>query len=56
MYGVSEFWLIEPYARTVTVLTPGADGYHAHAVHGAGGTLTSPTLAGFSLNLSELFQ
>ena len=55
-HGVSEFWLIDPYARTVTVMTPGADGYHAHAVHGEGDTLTSPTLAGFSLNLSELFQ
>ena len=55
-YGVSEFWLIDPYARTVTVLTPGADGYDALAVHGEGSTLTSPTLAGFSLNLSELFQ
>ena len=44
------------HARTVTVLTPGADGYHAHAVHGEGSTLTSRTLAGFSLNLRELFQ
>ena len=54
-HGVSELWLIDPYARTVTVLTPGADGYDAHAVHGEGDTLTSPTLTGFSLDLSELF-
>ena len=55
-HGVSEFWLVDLEARTVTVLILGADGYDAPAVHGAGDTLTSPTLAGFSLNLSELFR
>lgn len=54
-HGVSECWLIDPSARTATVLTLGADGYDTHAVHGEGDTLTSPTLAGFSLNLGELF-
>ena len=54
-HGVPELWLVDPYAGTVTVLTPGADGYDVHAVHDDGDTLTSPTLAGFRLNLSELF-
>ena len=54
-HGVSEFWLVDPYARTVTVLILGADGYDTHAVHGEGDTLLSPSLAGFTLNLSELF-
>ena len=54
-HRVGEYWLIDPYAKTVTVLTLGASGYNTHAVYGEGDTLTSPTLAGFALNLSDLF-
>ena len=54
-HGVREYWLIDPYAKTATVLILGANGYNTHAVFGAGDTLTSPTLAGFSMNMSDLF-
>ena len=54
-HGVGEYWLIDPYAKTATVLMLGANGYNTHAVFGEGDTLTSPTLAGFALNLSDLF-
>ena len=54
-YGVPEYWLVDPYAKTITILRLGADGYNVHAVYGEGDALSSPTLAGFSLNLSELF-
>ena len=54
-HGVGEYWLIDPYAKTATVLILGANGYDTHAVYGEGDTLTSPTLAGFALNLSDLF-
>ena len=54
-HAVREYWLIDPYAKTVTVLMLGANGYDTYAVYGEGDTLTSPTLAGFALNLSELF-
>ena len=54
-HGVREYWLIDPYAKTITVLILGANGYNTHAVYGEGDTLTSPTLAGFALNLSDLF-
>ena len=54
-HGVREYWLIDPYAKTATVLTLGANGYDTHAVYGEGDTLTSPTLPGFALNLSDLF-
>ena len=54
-HGVREYWLIDPYAKTATVLILGANGYNTHAVYGEGDTLTSPTLPGFALNLSELF-
>ena len=54
-HAVGEYWLIDPYAKTATVLILGANGYNTHAVYSEGDTLTSPTLAGFSLNMSELF-
>ena len=54
-HGVGEYWLIDPYAKTVTVLILGANGYNTHAIYGEGDTLTSPTLPGFALNLSDLF-
>ena len=54
-HGVKEYWLVDPYAKTITVLILGADGYSAYAVFGEGDILTSPTLPGFALNLSELF-
>ncbi len=54
-YGVPEYWLVDPYAKTITILRMGADGYNVHAVYGEGDTLSSPTLAGFALNLGEMF-
>ena len=54
-HAVREYWLIDPYAKTATVLILGANGYNTHAVFGEGDTITSPTLAGFALNLSDLF-
>ena len=54
-HGVGEYWLIDPYGKTATILILGANGYDTHAVYGEGDTLTSPTLAGFALNLSDLF-
>ena len=54
-HGVREYWLIDPYGKTATVLILGANGYNTHAVLGEGDILTSPTLPGFALNLSDLF-
>ena len=49
-HGVGEYWLVDPYAKTITVLLLGAGDYDAYAVFGEGDILTSPTLAGFALN------
>ena len=54
-HGVREYWLIDPYGKTVTVLILGANGYDTYAVFGEDDTLTSPTLPDFALNLSDLF-
>ena len=54
-HGVGEYWLVDPYAKTITVLILGANGYDTHAVYGAGDTLTSPTLPGFNVDVSLIF-
>ena len=54
-YRVGEFWLVDPYARNITVLTLGNHGYETAGIYGEGDTLTSPTLPGFALNVSDLF-
>ena len=54
-YGVQEYWLVDPDTRTVTVLRQGAAGFTVVDRYGAGETLTSPTLPGFTVNLNDLF-
>ena len=54
-HGVPEYWLIDPYAKTIIVLILGADGYDTRAVYGASDTLASPTLPGFSPDVSLIF-
>ena len=53
--GVREYWLADPEAQTVTVLLLGENGYEIAGIYAKGGTLTSPTLEGFSIDLSEIF-
>ena len=54
-YGVREYWLVDPDTRTVTVLLLDEDAFVEIARYGAGQTLTSPTLAGFTVNLDDIF-
>ncbi len=54
-YGVSEYWLVDPDARTVTVLRLDDGAFAEVAYYGAGQTLTSPTMAGFTVNLDDIF-
>ena len=55
-HGVSEYWMVDPYAKTVTVLTLDEGRYETAAIYSEGQTLTSPTLPGFTLSLGEIFQ
>ncbi len=52
-HGVKEYWLVDPDARTVTVLGLGAGDFEVVGVYGEGQTMSSPTLSGFSAGLDE---
>ena len=54
-HGVKEYWLVDPDARTVTVLRLGEDAFEVEAIYGEGQTMSSPTLTGFSVGLNEIF-
>ncbi len=54
-YGVQEYWLVDPDARTVVVLRLGAGAFAVEAIYGEGQTMTSSTLGGFSADLNEIF-
>ena len=54
-YGVSEYWLVDPDARTITVLLLDDGAFAEAARYGTGQTLTSPTLPGFTANLDDIF-
>lgn len=53
--SVQEYWLVDPEARTITVLLLGEDGYAEAATYTEGHTLTSPMLEGFAADLDEIF-
>ena len=54
-YGVQEYWLVDPDTRTVTVLLLDAGAFAEVACYGAGQTVTSPTLPGFTASLDDIF-
>lgn len=54
-HGVAEYWLVDPDDRNVTVLTLRDGAYLTAGIYRESGTLTSPTLPSFTLNLADLF-
>jgi len=53
--GVLEYWLVDPDAETVEVLTASAQGLVHHATYRRGDILTSPLLAGLAIELEAIF-
>ncbi len=53
-HGVSEYWIVDPAAKDITVLLLGECGYEGVDTYGQGATLTSPTLPGLALNIGDI--
>ena len=54
-HGVREYWLVDPTAKTVTILRLGEREFDVVGTYGEGEILTSSTLPGFMLNLDDIF-
>ena len=54
-HGVREYWIVDPEAKTVEVLSWTEGGYRTEAVIPRTGTLTSRLFPGLRLNLTEVF-
>ncbi len=55
-HGVREYWLVDPDAETVEVLTLGEQGLAPLAAHRRGGLIASPLLGGLALALDQVFS
>ena len=55
LHGVPEYWMADPAFRTVWVFVLREGVFEEAGRDGEGDTLVSPTLAGFALDLSEVF-
>lgn len=53
-HGVKEYWIVDPDAKTIMVMLRGVGGFEAAGIYGAGETLRSPTLEGFSIEVEEV--
>ena len=55
-HGVKEYWLVDPVAETVSILRPRAGVLAVAHTFGRNETLRSPLLAGFELDLDDVFS
>jgi Uma2 family endonuclease len=55
-HGVREYWLVDPEAATMAVLLLEEGELKVSAVYGEGDSVTSTALAGFSVELADIFR
>ena len=55
-FGVQEYWLVDPKAKQVEVLTLREGEYETAGLYGEKDTLTSPLLKGLSVPLNQVFE
>ena len=55
-HGVHEYWIVDPYARTITVFLLNEGDFEEVDTYSAGETLTSPILEGLTVNLEGIFS
>jgi Uma2 family endonuclease len=53
--GIAEYWIVDPQARQITVLTLDGSTYRVHGVFGPGTPATSVLLPGFSVAVDQVF-
>lgn len=54
-FGVGEYWIVDPEARSVEVYRPGGGALALAETFKAAGVITSPALPGFACDLEKLF-
>ena len=54
-HGVSEYWLVDPDARTISVLSLHDNDFREVGNYGVGEVLSSPTLEDLVLDLASIF-
>ena len=54
-YGVGEYWIVDPIARTVRLLELAGNEFVARAFLDESGEITSPLLPGLSIPVSRIF-
>ena len=54
-HGVQEYWLVDPDANTVEILTAAETGFITAGAYTQTGILTSPLLPGLSIDLEPIF-
>ena len=55
-HGVGEYWLVDPYACTVSLMALQGNVYREVHTYGERDVLASPTLPGLSLDLRDIFE
>ncbi len=55
-YAVRELWLIDPLNRSVEIYVMHENAYQTHAFQEKEGVVTSTVLAGFSVDIKDIFE
>jgi len=54
--AIPEYWIVDRQTETIAVLKLEADGYVEHRAYGRGDEATSSTLAGFNVDVAQVFD